>query len=449
MPHPNIAIIGGGPVGTTLARLLHLKAPSATVTVFEGDASPNYRSQGGSLDLHADTGLAALAEAGLTDEFLRHARYDGESLKITDKDLRVYHQVAPSGGSGSTNDRQKSSHLGGPRPEIDRAELRRLLAESLPAGVIRWGYKLREVVPAADGTPRSTRLLFTVASGENGDGVHTETLSGFDLIVGADGGWSKTRGGALSSTRPFFSGVVGHELRVPDAAKRVPEVYALVNRGSVFAHADGTRVALQQMGDGSLTVAVFYRAVDEGWVLNEGRCGFDATDLAATQAALLGTGGRLQDWHPLVREAVARAEGRTTPRPLFMLPPGFGWQHRRGVTIAGDAAHVMTPFAGEGVNVGMEDARRLAAAVVAAGEDLARLDEEVAAYEAELSVRAGSFARLTDELLHLWFFTSNSPKGPLPKVMSTHARFHAPVLLKPVVGWLGYGYGAYKVRTIG
>lgn len=449
MPYPNIAIIGAGPVGTTLARLLFVKAPSVSVTIFESDASPNYRSQGGTLDLHTDTGLAVLKEAGLMGEFLKHARYDGESLKITYKDLNAYYQVRPSESPG-----KKGGHLGGQRPEIDRPVLRQLLADSLPGGVIRWGYKLQEVVPAADGSPRGTQLVFSVASRDTQGGSttaprHTETLSGFDLVVGADGGWSKTRSSALSDTKPFFSGVVCHELRVPDVAAAAPELHALVGGGSVFAHADGLRVGLQQLGDGDLTVGVFYRAEDEGWVRDAARCGFDAADLAATQAALLGPEGRLRGWHPLVREAVARAEGVTTARSLFMLPPGFDWAHRRGVTLAGDAAHVMTPFAGEGVNVGMEDARRLAAAVAAAGEEPERLDAGVAAYEAELSSRAGAFARLTDELLRLWFFTNDSPRRVLPKMMSTHARFHAPPLVKPVAGWLGYGYGSYKALFMG
>ena len=88
MATPKIAIIGAGPAGCLLARLLHLAG--IPTTVYEGEASPNYRSQGGSLDLHTNTGLAALREAGLWDEFQKHARYDGQYMAIVDKNLKYY-----------------------------------------------------------------------------------------------------------------------------------------------------------------------------------------------------------------------------------------------------------------------------------------------------------------------------------------------------------------------
>lgn len=419
MTYPKIAIIGAGPVGTTLARLLLIKTPSASVTVYEGEQSPNYRSQGGSLDLHTDTGLAAIKEADLWDELLKHARYDGESLKITDKDLKVYHYVQPSKSS-----EEPSGHMGGHRPEVDRAALRRMLVESLPEGTVQWGHKLTDIRTAKDGRPTANELVFQVTSEVSDNTTKKEVvLSGFDLIVGADGGWSKIRSHALSSTKPFFSGVLYHELNIPDPQTSMPDVYHFVNRGSVFAHADGLRVAYQQMGDGSLNMAVMYRTDnDETWVHDKSKCGFDATDLEETRAVLR---GRLQDWHPFIKEGLAQARGRTVPRSLYMLPVGFSWTHRSGITVIGDAAHVMTPFAGEGVNVGMQDARELAKAIQAAGENLNRLDQEVAAFETEMFVRAGRFAKVTDEMLHHWFFTENSPEAVFPKVMETQARFHS------------------------
>ncbi|KAI3395776.1 hypothetical protein diail_859 [Diaporthe ilicicola] len=432
MPSPKIAIIGAGPVGTTLGRLLLRQSPSTSITIFESEPSPDYRSQGGTLDLHTDTGLAAIKEAGLWDEFMKHARYDGESLLMTDKNLKPFWQVKPS-----PSPQQKGGHVGGQRPEIDRAALREMLIESLPADMITWGHRLRELQPGKE--PRSTKLIFTLADGG------TTTASGFDLIVGADGAWSKVRA-VLSDVEPMFSGVSNQAFEIPDAANTAPEVYRTVNRGSVFSHADGHKTNLQQMGDGSIVVYLNFRTDDEDWFKHPARSGFDAWDLEEAKAAAL---QRYGDWHPVIRDAISRTQGRTMPRSLYMLPVGFSFEHRPGLTILGDAAHLMTPFAGEGVNVGMEDARRLARAVTAAGADLARLDCEVAAFERDMFVRAGEFAALTETMLKAWFFTEDCPRSVVPKALSTHASFHAPFLLKPL-RWVNIvGHDTHAIESYG
>lgn len=419
MCHLNIAIIGAGPVGATLARLLLLHAPSASVTVFEGEPSPNDRSQGGSLDLHTDTGLAALKEANLWNEFLQHARYDGESLKITDSNLKIYHQKTPSTGPDAPAG-QDSDWGAQQRPEIDRAALRRILVDSLPESVVRWGHKLKELRLAAghDKKPTDNELVFTVST--TTEERKEVVLSGFDLIVGADGGWSRVRSQALSSTKPYFSGIMYHELNIPDAKNTAPNVYTFNNRGSVFAYRDFEKMALQQMGDGSIQVAFMYRVGDETQATNNG---FDSNDLDATKEALRER-LRVEGWHPLLSEAIEQARGTTTPRILYMLPVDFSWAHRRGITVLGDAAHLMTPFAGEGVNVGMQDARLLSHGVQRAGEDLDKLDNEVAAFERDMFKRAGSFQKLTHEMLHHWFYTENSPEAAMPKVVATMAKFY-------------------------
>ena len=74
----NIAIIGAGPAGCTLARLLQVSDARVKVTIFESDGSLDARSQGGTLDLHTDTGIEALKRANLYNEFLEHARFDGD-----------------------------------------------------------------------------------------------------------------------------------------------------------------------------------------------------------------------------------------------------------------------------------------------------------------------------------------------------------------------------------
>jgi 2-polyprenyl-6-methoxyphenol hydroxylase-like FAD-dependent oxidoreductase len=63
-----IAIIGAGPSGCTLALLLLQSSLPISITIFESESSPNIRSQGGTLDLHKDTGLAAIRDLGLYNQ---------------------------------------------------------------------------------------------------------------------------------------------------------------------------------------------------------------------------------------------------------------------------------------------------------------------------------------------------------------------------------------------
>ncbi|KAK0706338.1 hypothetical protein B0T26DRAFT_655435 [Lasiosphaeria miniovina] len=417
---PKIAIIGAGPAGCMLARLLHLAG--IPVTVFEGEASPNYRSQGGTLDLHTHTGIAALKQAGLFDKFLEKARYDGDFLQITDKNLKE--------SSDPEKDPSTRRRLAEQRPEIDRADLRRILTESLPDGTIKWGYHLKQLNLGSDS--RSNALVFEKNS-------EIETERGFNLVIGADGAWSKVRG-ALSDQRPEYAGVGMIEMSIPEPATRAPELYATVNRGNLFGQGEGKRLVVQQMGDGTLTVHIGFATADEHWTDS---CGYDATDLAQTQAALLRQpDGLFADWHSMFHQAVLRAETKCIPRTLHKLPVGFRWGHRRGVTLVGDAAHLMTPFAGEGVNVALEDALRLARGIIGAVEGGADdgLDRGVVAFEEEMWARAEKVARLTDQLTNIWMFSKGDPRSFIPKAMALHLKFRIPGFLHPLASPFTHSY---------
>lgn len=132
---PKIAIIGAGPAGLTLARLLHVSEVKLDLTIYELDASPTFRpDQGGTLDLHARTGLAAIRKCNLWDPFCKYARFDGDELIFADKNATELIHVGGGEKAGSLN-----------RPEIDRKRLKEILLESLPAECVKWGWHLREV----------------------------------------------------------------------------------------------------------------------------------------------------------------------------------------------------------------------------------------------------------------------------------------------------------------
>ncbi len=58
----SVAIVGGGPGGLTLARLLQLQG--LKVAVYERDTHESARPKGATLDLHEESGLAALLRRG-------------------------------------------------------------------------------------------------------------------------------------------------------------------------------------------------------------------------------------------------------------------------------------------------------------------------------------------------------------------------------------------------
>ena len=405
-----IGIVGAGPAGSILARLLQQSSQSSqiSVTIFESESSLNFRSQGGSLDLHTKTGLAAIKKANLFDEFLKDARYDGEAMKIADKNLLCYVKQGPSTqGSGG-------------RPEIDRPTLRELLYNSLAPGTVQWNKKVLSVNPS---TSNSATLTLTFADGT--------TQTGYDLIVGADGAWSKTRA-LLTDTKPFFSGIAGHAFSIPDAANTVPELSAVVNRGSLFTFSNGKSIMAQQMGDGSINIGT-WSVHPSDWQTSSG---YNVLDGEAVKAACRQD---YHDWHPsLVSLTQSATSSSIAPRDLYMLPIGQTWPHRAGITLIGDAAHLMTPFAGEGVNLAFLDALKLSEAIILSTSDPSSLDKNVAAFEQDMFKYMAETQQLTYDMMNAMYFTEGAPRTSIEKyvvraVEGEMGPWLTSLLLKPLV----------------
>lgn len=312
------------------------------------------RPQGGSLDLHGESGLRALREAGLEAEFARLARYDDQCDAIYDHQGTLHFEHTDAGS--------------GDRPEIDRTQLRDMLLASLPAGTVRWASKVTLVEARSDGRYRIV-----------GDGE--VTLDEVDLVVGADGAWSRVRP-LVSSEIPGYTGVTFVELAVDDVDTKHPAVASLVPRGKVSA-VGGTRgLIAQRSSNGHVRAYYMFRATEE-W----SRTGMD---LGSLPLAREGLRRQLDGWAPSLLAPIDACNHPIVVRPIVALPVGHRWDHRPGVTLLGDAAHVVPPFSGEGVKLAMLDATELAALLAAsAGGDW---DAAVTAYEERMFVRAAEAA---------------------------------------------------------
>src|SRR6478736_8829795 len=124
-----IAIVGGGPGGLTLARLLQLKG--ANVKVYERDFNREVRTQGATLDLHYESGLKALEEAGLMDAFKANYRPKADRLRIVDENAKIFFDDHNDESTGNFGDEWF-------RPEIDRGPLRNILLDSLQPDTVVW-----------------------------------------------------------------------------------------------------------------------------------------------------------------------------------------------------------------------------------------------------------------------------------------------------------------------
>jgi len=328
-PKPSILIAGGGPAGLVAANMLWRHG--FDVTVLEADASLSSRDQGGTLDLHPHEGQLALQKAGLLETFLMHARHDDQEQKVVNAVTgAVLHQEIPEPGTGT-------------RPEIDRVVLRKMLLDPLPPEMVVWGARIADVTQAANGR-WSVRLQ---------DGAVHEC----DLVIGADGAGSAVRA-ALTDIRPVYTGVTFIELWITDVDRKHPTVARFVGRGTLLALHDEKGLFAQRNGNAVVRVYAAVKTPSDTIGRSERvLAGLSKHDLLA----------RYEGWSPELRSLIEIADQIAAIRPIVSLPAGTTWRAKSGLTLVGDAAHVMPPM-GTGVNLAMLDAAELAQAIVSAAD---------------------------------------------------------------------------------
>jgi 2-polyprenyl-6-methoxyphenol hydroxylase-like FAD-dependent oxidoreductase len=354
----NIAIVGGGPGGLTLARILQMNG--ASVKVYERDLNREVRVQGATLDLHEESGLKALEVAGLMDAFNASYRPGADKLRVVDKNGNIVLDEHGADG-GSYN-----------RPEIDRGPLRKILLDSLKQDTVIWDSQFVSLSEQDD----MIKLRF-----KNG------SIAYADLVIAADGANSRIRP-YITPIKPFYAGVSVIEGAVYNSEKASPRIHELLNDGKIFAMGDEKTLIVSSKGDGSL---VFYAGIKsaESWLQDSG---IDFKDKGQVFAWFK---QEFADWSDIWDELFENAEPVFIPRPQYCIPLNQTWEALPNLTMLGDAAHLMPPYAGEGVNMAMLDALELAECLLS--DDFANTHDAIAAYEKQMRARASETAAMTLE----------------------------------------------------
>ena len=354
---PSIAIIGAGLGGLMLARVLHVHGIAATL--YEADASPDARPQGRMLDIHAHNGQRALRDGDLFEPFLALVLPGGQATRVLDMAGRVLLDE-PDDGTGG-------------RPEVSRGDLRQLLLDSLPAGAVRWGCKLARADALGDGRHR---LAFADGS-----------LASCELLVGADGAWSRVRP-LLSDARPAYAGLAYVETTLLDADRRHPACARTVGSGGMFATSPGKGISSHREPGGALhTYVQLARPIE--WI--------DGIDFSDADAARTRVAAEFDGWAPEIRALIADGDTVPIPRAIHALPADHRWPRVPGVTLVGDAAHLMVP-SGEGANLALFDGAELAKAIVAHPGDV---EAALASYEQAMFPRSAAEAADAQEVVRV------------------------------------------------
>ncbi|WP_299251797.1 NAD(P)/FAD-dependent oxidoreductase [uncultured Cytophaga sp.] len=359
LQNKTIAIVGGGPGGLTLARLLQMK--DVHVNVYERDFDKNARVQGSPLDLHDESGLAALREANLLEAFKKHYRPGADKMIVMDETATIRysdHETISIEDFGS-------EHF---RPEIDRGPLRNMLLESLNENTVIWNRHFLSMEKQEDGW-----LLHF----KNTESVYA------DIVIAADGANSKIRP-YITDFKAFYSGILMLEGNIYDSEKSASKMHALINGGKIMAFGNNKNILMGQKGNGELGFYASFKAT-ENWAATSG------LDFTNKVQILHWFKKEYAEWSSIWGELFETAESLFIPRPIYCIPFNQHWESLPNLTMLGDAAHVMPPFAGEGVNMAMLDALELS--ICLTSNTYPAVKDAIETYEIAMRKRAATIAK--------------------------------------------------------